>query len=107
MFSELCPICGKVLETRVISHKGPIICYRLYECKDNDDHYYKLLFYRTDLLWEYFNFDSKKNNIYSICNDYSKKEHTVIFVGNDSKIKLPCYIGPNQLDKVKNYLMMV
>lgn len=112
MFSDKCPICGSGFESWDIDYEYPKHFVITYYCPNGGEDlfmtHYKLNFKQfagapVTLISEWFLIDEK----YEVINYFKTKSAEITTnPSSTSIIKLPCYIGPNQIDKVKNYMVI-
>lgn len=113
MFSDKCPICECNL-VRIPSDGCEIYCCMLSFLQHHPQIYshYNIEFKDCQLISECFSFNIGKDSI--IVRSYFLTNETRIYnapgakiFNDDEYIMAPCYLGYGQIDKIKNYLVMV
>lgn len=103
MFSDNCPICGTKLKLLQESFQS------IYECSKEIIPHYGIAFSNEGrLILEYFLFAFNGEQM-GVRVDFENKETEIyrVFMQNNGGFKAPCYLGPGDLDKVKNYIMIL
>lgn len=101
MFSDKCVICGLNLDL-----VEDLNFDMIYYCSNSFESHYQIIFNEYgDLEGELFSFDYENNSISAYVNIIAKE--TEIYCNKINKIKIPVYLGPNQINKIKNYLILI
>lgn len=103
MISDKCPICGTDLRLFKESFQLTYECPK--EIIPRHGHYGFAFSNEDRLIFEYFWFEFNREKI-GVRVDFENKKSEISHIFARSRIKVPYYLGPGNLDKIKNYIIL-